>query len=443
MNNKTILILPGCDDKNRGDQALIWESVRIARDAGLKGRYYMLTDEESLTQSKKEKIYNAFPILPHPSSHYKKLHDNRRYSIIMKLLWGFAAIADFIRSAPLKYPAIRSIFRLFLSSKQRETLDIIKNADAAIVKGGGFLHNSKGLAETYKIYFFLYHINLALSYNVPVYVMPNSYGPFEGKVTRKMVEKTLKKCKMVYSRESVSQKVLKKQCNIDSLVSMDLGAYLLKDNSFEGFGYLIKRGIPIDKEKCVSLTVRPYRFPDSKNPDRAYKQYKESIVKLIKYLIKNNYFPVLIEHVYSKNYNECDYKCIEDIINRLDFDKVSRKYYSVIIDRNLNCRQIKEIYSHFYCIIGTRFHSVIFSMFEDVPAIAITYGGNKGQGIMSDLGMAEYAIPIDKVNASILISTFEKLCNQYKEIKELLNEKKMDSLEQRKKIEKRLKKDFG
>ena len=175
----------------------------------------------------------------------------------------------------------------------------------------------------------------------------------------------------------------------------------------------------------------------------AYSLYKDSVVELIKHLINNNYFPVLIEHVYSNNFNECDYKCIEEIVIQLNSDKVSNKDYSFIIDRKLNCRQLKELYSYFYCIIGTRFHSVIFSIFENVPAIAITYGGNKGQGIMNDLGLSEYAIPIDKVNDTILISTFNKLCKQYDNIIEILEDRKLDSLKQRDKIVKMLKKDLG
>ena len=95
--NHNILIIPGCDDNNRGDQALIWESVRLSKEAGLKGQYYMLSDNKSAKQSKEEGINIISAILPHPSTHFIKIHDNRRYSIVIKLLWGFAAVTDFIR----------------------------------------------------------------------------------------------------------------------------------------------------------------------------------------------------------------------------------------------------------------------------------------------------------------------------------------------------------
>lgn len=60
----TYLILPGCDDTNRGDQALIWETFRIAQDAGYVGNYYMVATKECALQSKKIGINRINYILP-------------------------------------------------------------------------------------------------------------------------------------------------------------------------------------------------------------------------------------------------------------------------------------------------------------------------------------------------------------------------------------------
>lgn len=59
--------------------------------------------------------------------------------------------------------------------------------------------------------------------------------------------------------------------------------------------------------------------------------------------------------------------------------------------------------------VGTRFHSVIFSLSEGVPALAIEYGGNKGAGILKDIGLAEYGIPIEEVSFNKLKETFIRL----------------------------------
>ena len=51
LTNKYIII-PGCSDLNRGDQALVWETKRVAEDAGFKGDYYLTSEKnEPVSQS--------------------------------------------------------------------------------------------------------------------------------------------------------------------------------------------------------------------------------------------------------------------------------------------------------------------------------------------------------------------------------------------------------
>src|SRR5690606_12214726 len=67
------------------------------------------------------------------------------------------------------------------------------------------------------------------------------------------------------------------------------------------------------------------------------------------------------------------------------------------------------VYSNLDFFVGTRFHSVIFSMTSCVPSIAIAYGGNKGRGIMQDFNLSEYVIHIDDVNKEDLLEMFLRL----------------------------------
>lgn len=427
-----VLVIPGCDDTNRGDQALIWESVRIAKDAGLNGEYYMISNEACAAQSKKEGIGCTAYILPHPSVHFKELNDNRTYTLKLKLLWGMMALGDLCTAVPLLYKPLRGIWKRFLASDKKRTLQLFEQADAAIVKGGGFLHAKSGIAEAYKIYFFLYHIKLAVSMGIPVLVMPNSYGSFDSKITRKMIRKTLKKSALLTARESVSHEVLKSQCALESWVTMDLGAYLEKDEELDALGYLRQKNIVLSGHKNVVITARPYRFPGKDNPEVLYKNYIESIVSLIVWLSENGYYPVLAEHVYSDNYHESDIKAIEDIKDALSQRPEIK--FGMVIDHSLNCRDLKSIYSCFDYMIGTRFHSVIFALFSNVPSIAITYGGNKGIGIMRDLGISEYTIGIDKVSETDLIDKFKRLVDKRDEYLDLIKNASVLVQEQRKEL---------
>ena len=58
--------------------------------------------------------------------------------------------------------------------------------------------------------------------------MPNSFGPFKGKVVKRMIKSTISKCKVVMSRESISQQVLLNECGVESILSDDLAFYLKK-----------------------------------------------------------------------------------------------------------------------------------------------------------------------------------------------------------------------
>lgn len=418
-NNDEYLILPGCDDTNRGDQALIWETVEIAKSAGFNGHYSMISTEKNGLQSKKVGIDPIAYILPHPSANSNTENDNIKYGISLKFKWALRSIVSLLIAIPLKTKITRQLVQRLLSKEQKKTLSIYKNARAAFVKGGGFLHAYGGIIDAYKIYFHLYHIDLAISMGIPVYVMPNSFGPFVDKFSRRMIRKTLEKCEVVYSRESISQKVLKETCNVNSLLSRDIAMYLKEDQHFDANVCLEEKNIKIDTGRMVGITVRPYRFPGNENGQELYNQYKKSVSNLIVWLKSKEYHPVLIEHVFSENYHERDIICINEIVELV---KSKGHQVDVFSALDLNCKQMMSIYAKMNYLVGTRFHSVIFSLIGNVPAIAITYGGNKGNGVMRDLGLSDYAIPIDVIRENTLIQCFQKLVNNRESVIEKLKQ---------------------
>ncbi|MFW6016293.1 MAG: polysaccharide pyruvyl transferase family protein, partial [bacterium] len=74
-------------------------------------------------------------------------------------------------------------------------------------------------------------------------------------------------------------------------------------------------------------------------------------------------------------------------------------------------------YSLFDYIVGTRFHSVIFSLSNSIPGIAISYAGNKSYGIMHDIGLDEYVIDIREVSYNLLKEKFDSLINNEIDVK--------------------------
>ena len=129
--------------------------------------------------------------------------------------------------------------------------------------------------------------------------MPNSFGPFNSPFVKRMMNKTLSKCKVVMSRENISQKQLYEQCNVKSYLFTDIAFHIPKDDTFNAKEDLISKGVPLGEKKCVGITMRPYRFTGLENPNNLYENYKDSLVGLIQWLNEKNYYPILIEHVYD------------------------------------------------------------------------------------------------------------------------------------------------
>lgn len=416
LKQKTYLILPGCDDTNRGDQALIWVTADLARKAGFEGNYYMLSNRDRCIQSVQEGIGHVDYILRHPSAKFRG-SSNIRYTFFLKLRWAFAGIWDMVTREPLVHPFLRKLLLPLYGEKTRRAIDMFSNADKCFVKGGGFLHAHGGFADTYKIYYFLYHIRLAQSFGTDVIVMPNSFGPFRSPFVKGMIRNTLSKCSVVMARESISAQQMQEQCGIICLNYADLAFHLQKDDSFDACEYLRNSGVPIGSRICVAITARPYRFHGEANGRNKYESYMKSLVQFACWLIDRNIHPVFVEHVSSDMDHENDMTCIQKLQSMMG----TYWDYSVFSARDLNCRQMKGIYAAFDYTVGTRFHSVIFSLASRVPSIAITYGGNKGDGIMKDLNLTDFALPISTVTVEKLIVAYENLVNRHHEIVNILD----------------------
>ena len=401
MSSKNIIIIPGCTDLNRGDQALVWETASVIKDAVPDAVFSVLesgTKKEDIhLQSRQTQAlgYKITPkILKHPSRITQKNEATLKYSKTDYLLWGFQGIIDLFYTLLLlsRFSVFNKLGNLFLNAEQKETLQDFKNSHAVAVKGGGFIHAYGNLTGLYTMYFSLYHVLLAIRYRKDVIIFPNSIGPVKGFFTRKLVKHVLKNCKLVTVREKVSHKYLEESLNIKAELYPDLGFYLEpKDKDYTE--YLLKNNIPVGQKKLVGITLRPYRFPNSPDPEERYKSYISEIVKFVDLAISNNFHVLFSAHTLGPSTHEDDRLAIKDVLQKLPENLKSG--YSYIEDFDLDCKDVMGLYSHLDFMAGTRFHSVIFAFNVNVPCIAIAYGGNKSFGIMSDMDLLKYVDPIE------------------------------------------------
>lgn len=411
---KKAIIIPSNTDLNRGDQALVWESIRLVEEIYDKDVKCILmgdldTKDSTLQNRQTEKLgYKIIDtILKHPGRKFKnKKEDSKSYSKLTLLQWGIQAVIDYCNTRLIlsNNPIIRKAGILFLNNKQKETINEIKSADSIFVKGGGFIHSYGSITDIFFIYYLTYHIRLAESFGKKVIMLPNSIGPLKNKIARKIAFKVLKNCSLITVRETISKQYLD-SFSINSELFPDLG-FFLEPSQADMTNYLIKHNIPLNKKKVI-ITLRPYRFQGFHNPTKLFDNYINGVNQLVRFLTHNNYHVTFMAHTLGPSSHENDSLAIKEVLVRLD-DKTMQSV-TFIEDINLTCKEVEKIYSYYDYMIGTRFHSVIFALNVNVPSIAIAYGGNKGKGIMNVLGNSDYSIDMDKIENNSLINIFKKL----------------------------------
>ena len=428
--NKTIII-NAMTPENQGDMALFQEALNLIKEIdGIEKIYAVSTKSSQYKESDVNLVGNEYEIIPlippHPRRGLNRPGDmikETKYSLISMIVYG---LIDFIWGQCVLITAkCPNIVRLLLNPYEKKTYQAFKESCALVVKGGGFLHSYGGITSFYVIWYFLFLIKLAQRLNVPVIILPNSFGPFKGLGVSYQIKKTLLKCIFITARESISAKMLGKIISKEVPVYPDMGYYLKSSPPETGQKICKQFALELNQRKCVAFTVRPYRFPKSANPAIAFDRYIDAVAALIKHVSWKGYTPVLVTHVAGPSAHEDDRLAIRLLRTRIE------DIEHFWVDFSGNCGDLKSIYGCMDYLVGTRFHSVIFAQDGGVPSLAIAYGGNKAFGIMKDMGLAEYVVDIENIDGSILCSKFDLMIQNKEEIKKKLSAWKRYAIEKR------------
>ena len=418
-SKRLAIIVPAATDLNRGDQALVWEAAALAIDSGLFDELAMIdagqASEESQSQTQQTQALGnrvLSSLMRDPRRGRNKANDKIREGFATFSLLAIYSFWDFVQSLfVLTFAPWPGIAKVFLDARQKETFDAIRKSSALFVKGGGFLHAHGGVRAPYYIWYQLFYLRLAHRLGKPVYILPNSFGPFRGLTVATQIRRVLSKCRFIAARETVSRKALEEVLHKTVPVYPDMGYFLDAAPDAVGETACLEAGVPLGTKPCVGFTVRPWRFPGLSNPEARFNAYLDSIAELVRHTALRGFHPVLITHVLGPSAHENDNLAIDELLPRLQGVSFSR------IDHPGDCSDLKSIYGRMRFVVGTRFHSVIFAQGAGTPAIAVAYGGNKGTGIMRDMGLGDFVIPIEDVTAASLCKSFDALTQREDEVK--------------------------
>lgn len=303
----------------------------------------------------------------------------------MKLIYSF-----FIVILTLFWALVYRYFnvKLYLPQKLRSIADIYLQTDLIIPVGGGYVRSGRSFASSVSLFLLLHPLLFGYLLRKPTVLYTQSIGPFYRSIERLAVAFVLKRMNLIILREEISKKLLQNLGVKNNVVrSVDSGFAFKSKKSAQ-----LRKKIGISKDQLlIGVTVRKWLDPI------AQAHYETAIAHIVDYVTsKYNASVVFIPQVTSTFHSDDDRQASQDV-----YLKLQDKANAYVITDNLTHYEVKAMYDELDLIIGTRFHSVIFSLTSYVPAFAIEYE-HKTSGIMNDLDLSEWVVKIESLDTTMM-----------------------------------------
>jgi len=234
---------------------------------------------------------------------------------------------------------------------------------------------------------------IAIQQNIPLVLLPQTYGPFADNFNEKIASEIVQKAKCAWARDARSFEVLKgllgssfdpqrHQCGVDVAFSLPV---VKPDNLPESLESLFR-----DKKNIIGFNVSGLIYNDfvkSKKQFGFKADYKKAILELVnRFLDQTDCTVLLIPHVVTaKGHYESDTDACHHVLGQLEIEKRSRV---IIVPEYRNPCEIKWVISKLHWFCGTRMHATIAALSTGVPVSAISYSP-KTLGVFEACGLGD------------------------------------------------------
>jgi len=283
---------------------------------------------------------------------------------------------------------------LYLPEHLREIATLYQEADLIVPVGGGYIRSRKGLMHRFNIPLLLHPLLLGYVLDKPTVLYAQSVGPFQNTFEKKLVAFVLKRMTLIMLREDTSVKLLA-NIGVTNNVTRAIDS---------GFLLSSRKKVDIRKEYHIppatllmGVTVRDWLEGE------AQQNYELAVAQALDNIIETSHAHVVFIPQVTANKGDDD-----RVVSRRVRDLMQHAEATTLVNDAPDHHRIKALYDNLDILLGTRFHSVIFSLTSHVPVLAIEYE-HKTSGIMRDLGLEDWVIKIEDVTAPRLTELLQKL----------------------------------
>ncbi len=245
--------------------------------------------------------------------------------------------------------------------------------------------------------------------NKPIYLFPQSIGPFKTFLGRILAKWLLNHTRMIAVRELHSLKY-GLALGIDKaklLVAPDMGFWSPINSPSDSINLLHENGVDPTQQKLLAVILSKKIFSDD-NSKLTYDSLSEVLSNV---LHRPDVSVVFICHGLSLNCDKAGKLC-----NSLVYEKLKEKKRAFLIQRDYSVEELWGIIGQCDVVFTSLTHPVIASLKQDVPVLSLGYS-HKTLGILERFGMSKYLVECKNFNINQTTQLLNEVINKSVEIK--------------------------
>jgi colanic acid/amylovoran biosynthesis protein WcaK/AmsJ len=312
----------------------------------------------------------------------------------LSLIWAF-----FVRYLRIDLPVLKRI---------RQLLRSYRDADLIIAAGGGYIYTSSKLLGNLILLMTLYNFYFAILLGKPVYLYSQSIGPVAGKFQSWLIKRALRRVRLIEIREETSFNLVQSWHFQTPVYRTVDAAFLIPSEKSR-----VMNKIPTGQGIRIGITARKW-FRKKEEQE----QYERRVADCSNWLIDEmGAIIISVPQVTFEGGGDDDRTIARNI-----FTHIKSKNSMWLIEDELTPQQIKGVCGRMNLFVGTRMHSNIYALSMNVPTLAIAYQP-KTMGIMKQLGLGKFVLPIENLSLPLFKEKFELLIKEQNEIRVHLQKK--------------------
>lgn len=288
-----------------------------------------------------------------------------------------------------KNPLLKAGYMLRNGAEFRECDELYKNCDLMLDISGYALGSgwTKGTLNNY-----IDHLEFAEAYNIPMYIMPQSLGPFDmPEDIDSRLKKLLPGVKMICAREQEGYDAVKAKYALDNIcIKPDIVLNNKGIDTGNIYKHLPELYIPEIAPGSVAIIPNTRLL---KVVDKA--ELLDTYAQIIAKLISEDH------NVYIFVHSTNDIQLAKEIKSGFeDCGKVT------VLEHEFSCLEYSELVKSFEFIIASRFHSIVHAFKEGIPSVSIGWA-EKYSNLHSQFGQEQYVfdartgLPVSGILTSI------------------------------------------